>query len=79
MTSRAVRVVDPSLGENSAAGKHIPRQSLTQNALYDCEHLVFNPWNLSARAQAALGSVNRILLVACLPAAGPAETEHGGS
>jgi hypothetical protein len=23
----------------------IPRQSLTQNALYDCEHMVFNPWN----------------------------------
>jgi hypothetical protein len=21
----------------------IPRQSLTQNALYDCEHMVFNP------------------------------------
>jgi hypothetical protein len=23
----------------------IPRRSLTQNALYDCEHMVFNPWN----------------------------------
>jgi hypothetical protein len=23
----------------------IPRQSLAQNALYDCEHMVFNPWN----------------------------------
>jgi hypothetical protein len=33
-----------SSGKNSAAGKHChSRQSLTQNALYDCEHMVFNP------------------------------------
>ena len=36
------------LRENSVAGGSIaiPRQSLTQNALYDREHMVFNPWTV---------------------------------
>jgi len=38
----------------------VPRQSfLTQNALYDCEHMVFNPWN-SLPEHRPLGSVNRM-------------------
>ncbi len=38
----------------------ISRQSfLTQNALYDCEHMVFNPWN-SLPEHRPLGSVNRM-------------------
>ena len=38
----------------------IPRQSfLTQNALYDCEHMVFNSWN-SLPEHRPLGSVNRM-------------------
>jgi hypothetical protein len=57
----------------------IPRQSLTQNALYDCEHMVFNPRNRLPEHR-PLGSVNRMRLAAYFcPAAGPAETEHGGS
>jgi hypothetical protein len=52
----------------------IPRQSLTQNALYDCEYMVFNP-GASARAQAAR---QRQPDAARRQSAG-AETEHGGS
>jgi hypothetical protein len=52
---------------------------LTQNALYDCEHMVFNPQNCLPEHR-PLGSVNRMRLAAYFcPAAGPAETEHGGS
>jgi hypothetical protein len=39
----------------------IPRQSLAQNALYDCEHMVFNPWNCLPEHR-PLGSVNRTRL-----------------
>src|SRR5215831_12257953 len=39
----------------------IPRQSLTQNALYDCEDMVFNPWNCLPE-HGPLGSVNRMRL-----------------
>ena len=51
------------LRENSVAGGSIaiPRQSLTQNALYDCEHMVFNPWNCLPEHR-PLGSVNRMRL-----------------
>jgi hypothetical protein len=62
----------------------IPRQSLVQNALYDWEHMVFNPWNCLPEYR-PLGSVNGMRLAvnlasptSCL-AAGTAETEHGGS
>jgi hypothetical protein len=59
-----VAVVDPSSGENSAAGKQRhSRQSLTHNALYDCEHMVFNPWNCLPEHK-PLGSVNRMRLAA---------------
>jgi hypothetical protein len=51
----------------------IPRQSLAKNALYDCEHMVFNPWNCLPE-YCRFGSGNRMRL-----AAGTAETEHGGS
>ena len=43
----------------------IPRQSLTQNALYDCEHMVFNPWNCLPEHR-PLGSVNRMRLAVYL-------------
>ena len=46
--------------ENIAAGKH-SRQSLPQNALYGCEHMVFNPWNCLPEHM-PLGSVNRMRL-----------------
>ena len=39
----------------------IPRQSLTQNELYDCELMVFNPWNCLPEHR-PLGSVNRMRL-----------------
>ena len=62
----------------------IPRQSLVQNALYDWEHMVFNPWNCLPEYR-PLGSVNGMRLAvnlasptSCL-AASTAETEHGGS
>ena len=42
-------------------GIAIPRQSLTQNALYDHEHMVFNPWNCPPEHR-ALGRVNRTQL-----------------
>jgi hypothetical protein len=44
----------------------IPRESLTQNALYDCEHMVFNPWNCLPERR-PLGSVNRMRLAVYLP------------
>jgi len=38
----------------------IPKQSfLAQNQLYDCEHMVFNPWNCLPEHR-PLGSVNRM-------------------
>jgi hypothetical protein len=43
----------------------IPRQSLAQNALYDCEHMVFNPWNCPPEYR-PVGSVNRMRLAAYL-------------
>jgi catalase len=44
----------------------IPKQSfLTQNALYDCEHMVFNPWNCLPEHR-PLGSVNRMRLAVYL-------------
>ena len=39
----------------------IPRQSLTQNELYDCELMVFNPWNCLPEHR-PLGSGNRMRL-----------------
>ena len=39
----------------------IPRQSLTQNELYDCELMVFNPGNCLPEHR-PLGSVNRMRL-----------------
>ena len=40
----------------------IPQQSfLAQNQLYDCEHMVFNPWNCLPEHR-PLGSVNRMRL-----------------
>jgi hypothetical protein len=39
----------------------IPRQSLTQNALYDREHMVFNPWN-GLPEHRPLGYANRMRL-----------------
>ncbi|WP_157088805.1 hypothetical protein [Bradyrhizobium jicamae] len=48
---------------------------MTQNALYDSEHMVFNPWNCLPE-HGPLGSVNRMRLAVYL-AAGMAE--HGGS
>ena len=60
-------MVDPSSRENSAAGKiAIPRQSfLAQNQLYDCEHMVFNPWNCLPEHR-LLGSINRMCLAVYL-------------
>ena len=54
-------MVDPPSRENSAAGKHCHSKAefLTQNALYDCENMVFNPWN-SLPEHRQLGSVNRM-------------------
>ncbi|KRR24782.1 hypothetical protein CQ14_05405 [Bradyrhizobium lablabi] len=44
----------------------IPRQSfLTQNQLYDTEHMVFNPWNCLPEHR-PLGSVNRMRLAVYL-------------
>jgi hypothetical protein len=43
----------------------IPRQSLAQNALYDCEHMVFNPWNCLPE-YCRFGSVNRMRLAVYL-------------
>ena len=43
----------------------IPRQSLTQNALYDCEHMVFNPSNCLPEHR-PLGSANRMRLAVYL-------------
>lgn len=44
----------------------IPRQSLlAQNQLYDCEHMVFNPWNCLPEHR-PLGSVNRMRLAVYL-------------
>ena len=43
----------------------IPGQSLTQNALYDCERMVFNPWNRLPEHR-PLGSVNRMRLAVYL-------------
>ena len=60
-------MVDPSSRENSAAGKHCHSKAefLTQNALYDCEHMVFNPWNWLP-GHKPLGSVNRMRLAVYL-------------
>ena len=49
----------------SAAGKHCHFKSLTQNALYDCEHMVFNPWNCLP-GHGPLGSVNWMRLAVYL-------------
>jgi hypothetical protein len=43
----------------------IPRHSLTQNALYDCELMVFNSWNCLPEHR-PLGSVNRMRLAVYL-------------
>ena len=44
----------------------IPKQSLlAQNQLYDCEHMVFNPWNCLPEHR-PLGSVNRMRLAVYL-------------
>ena len=44
----------------------IPRQDfLAQNTLYDCEHMVFNPWNCLPEHR-PLGSVNRMRLAVYL-------------
>ena len=56
----------------------IRRQSLTQNELYDCELMVFNPWNYLPEHR-PLGSVtDAARRLSCLTV-GTAETEHGGS
>jgi hypothetical protein len=55
--------VAPSSRENSVAGKHCHSKSLTQNALYDYEHMVFNPWNC---LPGTCGSVNRMRLAVYL-------------
>jgi hypothetical protein len=44
-----------------AASIAMPGQSLTQNALYGCEHMVFNPWNCLPEHR-PLGSVDRMRL-----------------
>jgi hypothetical protein len=56
----------------------IPGQSLTQNALYDCEHVVFNPWNCLPEHRPRQRQPDAARRQSCL-AAGTAETEHGGS
>jgi hypothetical protein len=74
-------VVDPSSGEDSAAGSiALPRQSfLAQNQLYDCEHMVFNPWN-SLPEHRPLGSVDRMRFAVYLASRQVRrKTEHGGS
>ena len=44
----------------------VPKQSfLAQNQLYDCEHMVFNPWNCLPEHR-PLGSVNRMRLAVYL-------------
>ena len=44
----------------------IPKQSfLAQNQLYDCEHMVFNPWNCLPEHR-LLGSINRMCLAVYL-------------
>jgi hypothetical protein len=44
----------------------IPKQSfLAQNQLYDCERMVFNPWNCLPEHR-PLGSVNRMRLAVYL-------------
>lgn len=56
----------------------VPKQSLAQNALYDCEHMVFNPWTVCPTAQAARQrQPDAARRLSCL-AADTAETEHGG-
>ena len=57
--------MDPSSGRDRAAGKHCHFKSLTQNALYDCEHMVFNPWDCLP-GHRPLGSVNRMRLAVYL-------------
>ena len=68
------------LRENSVAGGSIaiPRQSLTQNELYDCEHMVFNPWNCLPEHTARQRQPDAACRLSCL-AASTAVTEHGGS
>jgi hypothetical protein len=56
----------------------IPRQSLTENALYDCEHMVFNPPNCLPEQTARQRQPDAARRLSCL-SAGTAETEHGGS
>ena len=58
--------VDSSSRENGAAGKHRHSKGgfLAQNQLYDCEHIVFNPWNCLPKHM--LGSVNRMRLAVYL-------------
>ena len=60
-------MVDPSSRENSAAGKHRRSKAefLVQNQLYDCEHMVFNPWNCLPEHR-LLGSINRMCLAVYL-------------
>jgi len=58
----------------------LPRQSfLAQNQLYDCEHMVFNPWN-SLPEHRPLGSVDRMRFAVYLASRQVRrKTEHGGS
>ena len=56
----------------------IPGQSLTQNALYDRDHMVFNPWNCLPEHR-PLGSVNRMRLAVYLASRQVRrKLEHGG-
>jgi hypothetical protein len=74
-------VVDPSSREDSAAGKHCHSKAafLTQNALYHCEHMVFNPWN-SLPEHRPLGSIDRMRFAVYLASRQVRlKTEHGGS
>jgi hypothetical protein len=58
----------------------IPKQGFAaQNQLYDCEHMVFNPWN-SLPEHRPLGSVNRMRFAVYLASRQVRrKTEHGGS
>jgi hypothetical protein len=63
MTSRTLRGRGPVLKRIVRLGSiAIPKRSfLAQNQLYDCEHMVFNPWNCLPEHR-PLGSVNRMCL-----------------
>ena len=57
---------DPSSRENGAAGEHRHSKAgfPAENQLYDCEHMVFNPWN--CLPEHVVGSVNRMRLAVFL-------------